>query len=36
MMTDILSTGINAVIMGNPALLLTGIIPLVIDGVKWS
>ena len=36
MLTDVLSTGINAAILSNPALLLAGIIPLVVDGIKWS
>ena len=36
MLTDVLSTGLNAVIFSNPALLLAGIVPLVVDGIKWS
>lgn len=36
MLTDVLSTGINAAIFSNPALLLAGIVPLVVDGIKWS
>lgn len=36
MLTDVLSTGLNAVILSNPALLLGGIIPLVVDGIKWA
>ena len=36
LLTDVLSTGLNAVIFSNPALLLAGIVPLVVDGIKWS
>lgn len=36
MLTDVLTTGLNAVIFSNPALLLGGIVPLVVDGIKWS
>lgn len=36
MLNDVLTTGLNAVIFSNPALLLAGIVPLVVDGIKWS